>query len=127
MGGLTCLHCAGPVSRVPFVLLSLKAQLPLLLNRPKEGVQALHELLQYCQMKPDGEQHASDGKEAAAEGVYNLTPDTWQTEVCSSACSCRWQHRKQDRSCLAPCVLSSASSFCLQRRCSPVWRADVLS
>ena len=79
------MHCAGPVSRVPFVLLSLKAQLPLLMKRPKEGVQALHDLQQYCQSKA-GTQHASDDGKAAAEGVYLLTID--------SARSCRRQHRK---------------------------------
>ena len=31
-------YVQGRVSGVPFVLLSLKAQLPLLMNRPKEGV-----------------------------------------------------------------------------------------
>ena len=50
------------------MLLSLKAQLPLLMNRPKEGVQALHDLLQYCQSKA-GAPHASDDSEAAAGGV----------------------------------------------------------
>ena len=58
--------CAGPISRVPFVLLSLRAQLPLLLGRGKEGTRALQELLQYCQDKA-GAQHAP-GESSAPEG-----------------------------------------------------------
>ena len=49
------------------MLLSLKAQLPLLMNRPREGVQALHDLLQYCRDKADV-QHASAGDDTAPEG-----------------------------------------------------------
>ena len=58
--------CAGPVSSVPFVLLSLRAQLPLLLGRSREGTRALQELLQYCQDKA-GAQHAP-GEGGAPEG-----------------------------------------------------------
>ena len=57
---------AGPSSCVPFVLLSLRAQLPLLLGRAKEGTRALQELLQYCQDKA-GAQHAPD-ESSAPEG-----------------------------------------------------------
>ncbi len=67
-----CLPCAGPVSGVPFVLLSLKAQLPLLMNRPKEGVQALHDLLHYCQSKA-GAQPASSDSAAAEQGTSPQT------------------------------------------------------
>lgn len=63
------------------MLLSLKAQLPLLMNRPKEGVRALHNLLQHCQSEA-GMQHGSDDSEAAAEGVFLMTqkglPSAWK-------------------------------------------------
>jgi len=58
---------AGPISKVPFVLLSLKAQLPLLMNKPKEGVQALHELLQFCQSKSSAPQNAANS--SSTEGM----------------------------------------------------------
>jgi len=58
---------AGPVSKVPFVLLSLKAQLPLLMNKPKEGVQALHELLHFCQSKSGAPLSAADS--SSPEGM----------------------------------------------------------
>ena len=58
--------CAGPISQVPFVMLSLRAQLPLLLGRAMEGTRALQELLQYCQDKARA-QHAP-AESSAPEG-----------------------------------------------------------
>ena len=48
------------------MLLSLRAQLPLLLGRGREGTWALQDLLQYCQDKSVG-QHAP-GESSALEG-----------------------------------------------------------
>ena len=48
------------------MLQSLRAQLPLLLGRGREGTRALQELLQYCQDKA-GAQHAPS-KSSAPEG-----------------------------------------------------------
>ena len=63
------LHYAGRVLRIPFVLLSLKAQLPLLMNRAKEGVEALHDLLQYCKDQAgavDAVEHNNPGEQGEA-------------------------------------------------------------
>jgi hypothetical protein len=51
------------------VLLLLKAQLPLLMDRAKEGVDALHDLLQYCKDQAgavDAVGHSSLGEQGEA-------------------------------------------------------------
>lgn len=51
------------------MLLSLKAQLPLLMNRAKEGVEALHDLLQYCKDQAgavDAVEHSNPGEQGEA-------------------------------------------------------------
>ena len=113
-----CLLPAGPVSRVPFVLLSLKAQLPLLMNRPKEGVRALHDLLQYCQGKA-GAQHVSSDS-AGGQGVS--LPSTTEVLLYSRQLQARCYTGGHPHLVL---TVVSSGQLQLLDTCSAVWQAAV--
>ena len=68
------------------MLLSLRAQLPLLLGRGREGTRALQELLQYCQDKA-GAQHAP-GESSAPEGesLVPQYPNGWTPSASPHIC-----------------------------------------
>ena len=68
------------------MLLCLRAQLPLLLGRGREGTRAMQELLQYCQDKP-GAQHAP-GESSAPEGgsLVPQYPNGWRPSALPHIC-----------------------------------------